>query len=249
MLKQAFKSAVNSSLRPLGLEVRKWRKSVNQDRYAQCLAAALDGIAQPLVIDIGANVGQSSVEIKKRFPKARILAFEPTGKTFAILQDCATRHGFEAFKLAMGDAKGELEFNCFESSQCNSILAAAAPDHAVIAGIREKPTLERVRVETLDSFLDEHGLGATTVNYLKIDVQGFEMPVLLGAKQTLTRTQSILIEVSFCRAYQGQCLVDEVCHCLRSHGFSLCITIGYLPGEDVDELVSSDFFFSRFDKL
>jgi len=245
MLRTALKSVVNSGLRPFGLQVRKWRKSVSQDRYAQCLAMALDGIAQPLVIDIGANEGQSSVEIKKRFFSARILAFEPTARTFAILQSCGARHGFEAFKLAMGDVKGELDFNCFESSQCNSILPATAPGNSVIAGIREKPTLERVQVETLDSFLEEHGLGTAPVNYLKIDVQGFEMPVLRGAVRTLARTQFILIEVSFCRAYQGQCLIDEVCHFFRVHGFSLVTSVGYQPAEDLDELVSSDFYFRK----
>jgi FkbM family methyltransferase len=245
MLTAALKNIVNSGLRPFGFQVRKWRKSVGQQRYAQCLAAAFDGIAHPFVIDIGANEGQTSAEIMKRFPSARVLAFEPTSKTFAILEACAASHGFEAFKVAVGDTKGELEFNCFESSQCNSILPATAPDSAVIAGIREKPVVERVKVEPLDSFLEEHGLGTTPVNYLKIDVQGFEMPVLRGAVQTLARTRSILIEVSFCRAYQGQCLVDEVCHCLRAHGFSLSTAIGYLPAEDFDELVSSDFFFVR----
>lgn len=245
MLKNALKKIVNSSLRPFGLQVRKLRKSVTQERYAKCLATALDGTAQPLVIDIGANEGQSSVEVRKHSPNARIFAFEPASIAFTKLQACAASHAFEAFKLAMGDVKGELELNCFESSQCNSLLPAATPNNAVIAGLRDKPALERVKLETLDAFLEEKGLGNTPVNYLKIDVQGYEMPVLRGAVQTLSRTQHILIEVSFCRAYTGQCLVDEVCHCLRTHDFSLVTSIGYLPGEDVDELVSSDFFFSR----
>lgn len=246
MLRNTAKAIINSGLRPFGLQIRKWRRA-SHERYEQCLKLAMGGVTRPFAIDIGAHEGQSSTGILQMFPQARILAFEPAPTTFRTLQQCASAKGFEAFNLALADREGEMEFNTFASSQCNSLLPPAAPKDSVIAGLREKPVVERVKAATLDGFLEKRGLSQTPVDYFKIDVQGFEMPVLRGAANTLRVTRHILIEVSFCQAYQGQCLVDEICHLLREQGFALAMTIGYLPADDFDELVSSDFFFTRKD--
>ncbi|MBX7246994.1 MAG: FkbM family methyltransferase [Candidatus Sumerlaeaceae bacterium] len=246
MLKNTAKAIVNSGLRPFGLQIRKWRRP-SHDRYEQCLRLAMGHVARPFAIDIGAHEGQSSAGILELFPQARILAFEPAPKTFQALQKCASAKGFEAFNLALADREGEMEFNCFDSSQCNSLLAPVSTVNSVIAGLRQEPVKELVKISTLDGLLNARGLSQTPVDYLKVDVQGFEMPVLRGAAKTLQSTRNILIEVSFCKAYQGQCLVDEVCHFLREAGFVLGMTIGYLPADDFDELVSSDFFFTRKD--
>ncbi|MGP0595131.1 FkbM family methyltransferase [Nitrospira sp. T9] len=57
--------------------------------------------------------------------------------------------------------------------------------------------------------------------FLKLDTQGTEMEVLLGAKRTLTeRTAAILTEVEFCQIYQGQRLFSDIELFLRDCGFS-----------------------------
>jgi hypothetical protein len=76
-----------------------------------------------------------------------------------------------------------------------------------------------------------------------MDVQGYEDPVLKGATQALRRTRFLLIEVTFTPVYQGACLVDQLCHNHYGAAFRLARTVVYPPGTDVDQLVSSDFFF------
>lgn len=57
--------------------------------------------------------------------------------------------------------------------------------------------------------------------FLKLDTQGTEMEVLLGAKRTLTeRTGAIITEVEFCQIYEGQRLFSDVELFLRDCGFS-----------------------------
>ena len=238
------KTGLNGLMRPLGLELRRWRPST-QYRYAKCLRLAMNGVERPLAIDIGAHEGQSASAILREFPKARVLSIEPSPQTFTRLQTLASQDGFECFNLAIGEAEGTLDINCFEKSQCNSLLPPAPARHPVLAALGLPATVVRVPVTTLDSFMQKRGLAAAEVHYLKVDVQGFEDRVLRGAQSTLAQTRHVMIEVSFCQAYAGACLVDEVCHLIRGHGFHLATTIGYILAEDEDELISADFFFSR----
>lgn len=243
-MKQILKKTINSSLRCIGLEVRKYRKSTSEERFVECITRALSPERNPLVIDIGAHEGQTSLSIRKISTGATILAFEPSAGAFDVLSQRAKLYNFSAFNLALGAEPGKMPLYCFTSSQCNSILQ---PDHecSAIEGLREQPQTRIVEVVDLDGFLSTKGLANKSIALIKVDVQGFEIPVLKGARRALSMTQSILVEVSFCRAYSSQCLVDEVCWLLRENGFALEASVGYLPAEDEDQLVSTDFFFKR----
>jgi hypothetical protein len=61
----------------------------------------------------------------------------------------------------------------------------------------------------------------------------------------MSRVRFIMAEVQFNPVYKDSCRVDELCYLLYGAGFRLVRTIGYLPGHELDQLVSSDFFFSR----
>ena len=71
---------------------------------------------------------------------------------------------------------------------------------------------------TLDRLLDD----LAEVSLLKIDVQGYEKPVLAGASQTLTKTKFLLIELNFMPQYDGGSWLGEVHEILtREFGFFL----------------------------
>ena len=54
---------------------------------------------------------------------------------------------------------------------------------------------------------------------LKLDVQGFELPALAGAVQTLKSCKAIICETSFGELYQGQKLFNDVAGYLTERGF------------------------------
>jgi Met-10+ like-protein len=65
----------------------------------------LDGAESILIIDVGAGIGDFSVLAASRFPRATVLAFEPSPSTFALLQANVTRNGLpnvEPHPLAIG---------------------------------------------------------------------------------------------------------------------------------------------------
>jgi FkbM family methyltransferase len=82
--------------------------------------------------------------------------------------------------------------------------------------------LETVRIETvktdrLDTLLSQ----VSHVDFLKLDIQGFELQALRGAETILERTNVIHCEVEFAKIYFGQALFSEVELHLRDRGFEL----------------------------
>src|SRR5438477_613638 len=75
-----------------------------------------------------------------------------------------------------------------------------------------------VPMTTLDRLL----VDLAEISLLKIDVQGYEKPVLSGAKETLAKTKFILIELNFMPQYDGGSWFGEVHQILtRDFGFFL----------------------------
>ena len=73
-------------------------------------------------------------------------------------------------------------------------------------------------MDTLDHLLREE-LEPTDRIYLKIDVQGYEHHVLLGASSILDRVSLIECELSTVILYEGQMLFPEMLELFRKHGF------------------------------
>ena len=79
--------------------------------------------------------------------------------------------------------------------------------------------MESVRMVTLDSAIDLDVIHAPAL--MKIDVQGFELEVLKGAKEALRRCDYVYAEVSFEELYEGQALAPEVIAFLAGEGFGI----------------------------
>ena len=159
----------------------------------------------PLIVDVGANVGQFSNAAKLFFPEARVISFEPDPETYADLQ--INTHGLrdvELHNVGLGDRDGLLPFYRHELSVMSSFSNQAA-DMELHRGSRELP------VRRLDAVLNSDD----RPDLLKIDVEGFERQVLQGAWETVSRSRYVLIEVSLGRvggAGNLQLLRDVVDH-------------------------------------
>jgi hypothetical protein len=118
--------------------------------------------------------------------------------------------------LALGAEHGELALNIMKHSNFSSFLAPVSSlrEHygAPSAAIARQA---RVRVQMLDDFFAD----GTTLDLLKIDVQGFERHVLAGARRTLARTRSIFIEANLVSHYQGDDTLGGIVSLLFEVGF------------------------------
>lgn len=136
--------------------------------------ARLTGFA-PLqtIFDVGANFGQTACRFAQAFPTASIYSFEPVRDTFAKMQaNVGAFPQVRPFNMALGDQAGTAEIHLATSSGANSLK-----------GVQGSTASETIQVRTLDEVADENKV--ETIDLLKIDVEGFEMQVLAGAKQRL----------------------------------------------------------------
>lgn len=148
---------------------------------------------RPVVLDVGAHTGEYSAIIKQLLPEARVFAFEPGPATFQRLEAEAQRRGFTAINKACGETPGRLPLY---DRQDNFASAHASLVQEVFSSIHHVPAAAReVDVINLDSFAREAGLDQ--IDLLKIDVEGFEMPVLKGARALLAARQVSVIQIEF----------------------------------------------------
>ncbi len=134
-----------------------------------------------IALDIGANKGVWSFQLSKLCPKVH--AFEPNPKMYAVLAHCAPDN-VETHPVALSNETGTSKMYIPKRSN-GSYSNQGASLSTVIA---EKDHQE-INVETrkLDDYEFEN------IGFIKIDVEGFEMSVLEGAKETLARCHPILI--------------------------------------------------------
>jgi FkbM family methyltransferase len=142
--------------------------------------------------DIGANVGAYSL-IAATSSRARVFSFEPSPASFLdlsrniALNGCSSR--ITPLPLALWSAN---EFLTFASSSS----AAGAAQHRVsrLIGMPEEGSDTIVGIR-LDDVVERFGLPVPT--HAKIDTDGYEVDVLVGAERTLVRDewQSIIIEL------------------------------------------------------
>ncbi|MES2699614.1 MAG: FkbM family methyltransferase [Pseudomonadota bacterium] len=193
-----------------------------------------------VIYDIGANVGTWARLAHSQFPDAQIHAFEPLQFHLPELR----MFGSEIDKLhihpvALGSQPGSAMITVTDFSDASSLLPLAKKG-ADTWGISEKGH-EVIRVERLDDWIAANQLAMP--DCLKLDVQGFELEVLKGARQTLPSVRNIIVELSFDEFYEGQPGVDELFAELMQAGFLLrAVGKGVRLGQP---LLQIDALFSR----
>ena len=132
------------------------------------------------IFDIGANIGVTAAILATAAPRGHILAFEPGAETYAYLLatiDANNLSNCHSQQIALGKTSGEAGF------LSNALSGSAS--HMAYDGISLGGSNTRVTVKTVDDVVSEQKL--TRVDFIKIDVEGFELDVLEGAKNTITQ--------------------------------------------------------------
>lgn len=179
------------------------------------------------VLDVGANDGGYGKFLRSAGFMGNIVSFEPQANAHAKL--VKTSHSDPAWKIAppmaLGDIESELEINVAGNSTSSSLLTML-PSHVESAPTSKCVGKEVVRVHRLDA-LDEPLITTARRIYLKIDTQGYEKPVLLGAKGIINKVVGIQLEMSIIPLYDGQALFPDLLVWLENSGFELW---GVIPG-------------------
>jgi hypothetical protein len=95
---------------------------------------------------------------------------------------------------------------------------------------------------TLDSYCETRGIKP---DFLKIDVQGYELEVLKGAQESLRNIEVILTEVNYLEVYQGAPLAAELIGWLSKREFVLYDVVNFMRRPLDKALWQSDMIFVR----
>ncbi len=172
-----------------------------------------------VIIDGGANVGQATEHLRKCFPKAPIHAFEPVSEAFEQLAQRAATLGVRPHHLALGDTEHEAEIRVNRNLWTCSLLDASPRGHEFHDDWCQTVRTERIRVVRLDDWARREGVDR--VSFLKLDLQGFELPALRGAGKLLDTVQAIYCEAQIVPEYTGASTFSQIDTFLNTRGFTL----------------------------
>ena len=220
-------SEIKKRVKALLKKVRIGRRGSAAKRAARQLVQGFEKFGIDLVFDVGANTGQFAQQIRAAGFSGRIASFEPLSDAHRKLCEAAASDPRWSVhdRCALGGSEGSTLIHIAGNSVSSSIMtmsrthADAAPGSAYVGQ-------ETVPQWRLDSLAAPY-LGSASRPFLKIDTQGFEWQVLMGAHETLPKIEGVLCELSLVVLYEGQHLWREMIDRLEGAGFTLW---GLQPG-------------------
>ena len=194
-----------------------------------CLTLPENGV----FVDIGANVGFFSREVARRFPGARVFAFEPNPRIYPILRrNLSAFSNGRCFQMALGAREGVLDFFHGEESCVGSFAQRYTSQHPANQ-LKAQIQKSKVTVTAGDVALAEVG----TIDVIKMDVEGYESQVFKGMARLLDSGKIATIFFEFC-PFAQQCAGGqpaEIVHLLSQSGYNIAEMEGPSAGTRVSE--------------
>jgi FkbM family methyltransferase len=149
--------------------------------------------AGDIVVDVGAHIGRYTLMAARSATK--VIALEPEPSNCSLLKANIELNGFSnvlVLPIALSNNRATQKF--YLAAQGDTARSSLEQAWSTKRGfLRNQKTIE-VESETLDGLMAD--LGLTTIDLLKIDVEGHELAVLKGASKALHRTRKLILEVS-----------------------------------------------------
>lgn len=242
-LRSRAKIAVRHALRRAGFDLVR---SLDHDDIRRRRMDLLRRHRIDLLFDVGANAGQYASTMRALGYEGRIVSFEPSSEAFQLLASAARRDpGWTAVNCALGEREGTATLHVAGNSQSSSMLEML-PSHLAVDPSSRYVTTETVEMTTLAEQIANHAEPGDRL-FVKIDTQGSEHLVLLGAGPSISRVLGLQLELSMIPLYDEQPLIESLIASVRSLGFlPMSIEPGFLdPATNQLLQVDGIFFHDR----
>lgn len=176
------------------------------------------------VVDVGANVGDTALTASLRVgPSGQVWAIEAHPRTYSFLKG----------NLAFNRITNVVPMNAAASTETSSLHFS--DDRRDDMNRVAKQGIE-VQARRLDELVTYRG----PIALLKIDVEGYELPVLAGANEVLSSTNCVLFEVAESHFQIYGYKLRAVLQLLLDNGFKLLRPVSDKHAELIDETFSTD---------
>jgi FkbM family methyltransferase len=172
----------------------------------------------PKIVEAGAHIGLDTVEMSMMWDGARIYAFEPIPWLFKkLVSNTKSKSNVTCYPLALSHKSGSINMYVSSGRSDGSSSLLPPKEHII-----EHPDVffEKeivVQTTTLDEWAIKNGLQA--IDFLWLDLQGYELPVLEASPRIIKTVKVIYTEVSLKELYKGSPLYGEIRHWLEEQGF------------------------------
>lgn len=189
-----------------------------------------------VIIDIGANIGWYALHFARlcEGTDAKVLAFEPDPRNYALLEENIARNGATAvqpLQLALSDNDAGAALHRFGDNNLgrHSMLPINEGGSVAVATAR------------LDDILAQPELAGRTPRAMKMDIEGFELVALRGAPETLMACPLVVLEYSPRYMRAGGIEPAALLHYMRGLGFAPHrLEHGETVAADIDALARED---------
>jgi FkbM family methyltransferase len=172
------------------------------------------------ILDVGANTGQYSQELRKIGFLGDIISFEPITSVFNELsKNLSNDSKFTPKNFALGDLNEMKTINIAKNFASSSFFERTKymKDNAKQT---EYISEEKVEIKVLDDIYDSI-CDSSDVVFLKLDTQGYEKNILNGAIESLKKIKGIQIELALKPTYVNAPNFKEIFSMVEKLGFEL----------------------------
>lgn len=181
-----------------------------------------------VVIDIGANVGGHSIAFANTAPKGKIFAFEPSSKAYKILiRNAKQLNNVTPLKKAISNKIGTAIFHQASDSGYSGLKDTKRKR---ITKIYSVPTT------TIDNFVS--GQKLDKLDLIKIDVEGTEADIILGAWDTVSKFRPII----FCEICENHDSNEKTIDLIESFGYNSYI----IKDGKIEKFVSQNIYYYNY---
>ena len=174
-----------------------------------------------LVLDVGANMGQFSIELRDAGYTGEIISFEPIIECYKHLTAIADDK-WRVENYALGDVNTTDTINISSKSVFSSILDTNEFGHANFSDSIQVIDKQTITIKRLDDVIKELIDEIDTKKiFLKLDTQGYDDRVMHGAVNTLNHVQILQTEVSCKAIYKETPPFHETLKNLTNSGFNI----------------------------
>ncbi|GBF82953.1 FkbM family methyltransferase [Aphanothece sacrum] len=208
------------------------------------------------ILDIGANIGYTATIFSKAMtPGFRVYAFEPDQTNFLSLKEIIKIHKsiekIIPIQAAVGETTGTIKLWHNENHHADHRIATEEYQKSGV----NLTQVSSVPIWSVDKFVESE-LQNEVIKFIKIDVQGYELPVCLGMEKTLTANPDAVVALEYMPDSMSELgfVPEEIFHYFQERAYFMYIInqkgkLEIAEGKIIDQLVKKrgyiDLVFSQ----
>lgn len=222
---------VNAFLKKIGLRLvnAKWGPRGVENTLRRIKA---QGVLLDQIVDIGASNGSWTKECMEIFPNSKYFLVEPQ-----------PIHKKELEELEKDNPKASFWYGALGAETIILPLIIHGGQTSFLKSAEYSGESIEVPVRKLDDLVQEGRLNPP--DFIKADIQGFELEALKGSQISLKTCTLLQLEVSYRQIYDNCPLAHEVIEYVGHHGFRLYDICSYSQRPFDLELAQSDLLFAK----